>query len=113
MDKMIAYCGLDCTKCPAFQAATRLCMEEREKVAEQWAKEFNFQGTASDIDCVGCTLRQGKQIGHCSVCEIRLCGLKRGLTTCASCPEFACDKLEGFFKNVPDARANLEALRGR
>jgi hypothetical protein len=111
-EKIIAYCGLDCAKCPAFLASERLSMEERKKVAEQWSKEFNFQFTANDIDCVGCTQKQGKQVGHCAVCEIRLCGLKRELQTCAGCPDYACAKLEGFIKNIPDARANLEALRG-
>jgi len=46
------------------------------------------------------------------MCEIRACGLGRKLTTCAGCDDYACDKLQGFFKNVPPgARENLEALR--
>jgi predicted nucleic acid binding AN1-type Zn finger protein len=111
-DKMIAFCGLDCAQCPAFHASTKLSMEERQKVAEQWSKEFNYQFKAGDIDCVGCTAKKGKQIGNCAVCEMRFCGLKRGIANCAACPDYACAKLEGFLKNVPQARANLEALRG-
>jgi hypothetical protein len=109
--KMIAFCGLDCAACPAFFAAQKLSMAERQKTADKWSKEYNGSFTAEQIDCVGCTAREGVQVGHCSVCEMRLCGLAKGVSTCADCPEFACARLEGFFKSVPDAKANLLALR--
>ena len=64
-----------------------------------------------DIDCVGCTVAQGAHVGYCSMCQIRLCGIGRGFSTCAECPEFACQKLEGFMASVPAARSNLESLR--
>jgi hypothetical protein len=111
--KMIALCGLDCAACPALFASKRLSMEERQKVADQWSMEYNASVKATDVDCVGCTTREGVHIGHCSVCEIRLCGLARGLATCADCSEFACCKLEGLFKMVPAAKANLMALRAK
>jgi hypothetical protein len=110
-NKMIAFCGLDCAACPAYLAAERLSMDERQKIADQWVKEFNAQVSAADIDCVGCMVKDGTHIGHCSECAIRLCGLERGLANCAVCSDYGCDKLEGFLKNVPHARTNLEALR--
>jgi hypothetical protein len=45
------------------------------------------------------------------MCEIRKCGRARSVATCAECPDYACDKLAAFLKNVPEARANLEARR--
>jgi hypothetical protein len=36
-----------------------------------------------------------------------------GLSPCADCSEFACSKLEGFFKAVPAARDDLLALRAK
>jgi hypothetical protein len=110
---MIAFCGLDCAGCPALFASKRLSMDERQKVADQWSKEYNAAIEAADVDCVGCTAREGVHVGHCSVCEMRLCGLAKGLSTCAACPEFACSKLEAFFKAVPVARANLMELRAK
>jgi len=110
-DKMIAYCGLDCGKCPAFYAAERLTIKERQKIADQWKQEYNADMTAKDIDCVGCLPTDGIHVGHCSVCEIRLCGLKRDITTCADCNEYACSRLTDFFKHVPDAEKNLEMLK--
>lgn len=109
--KQIAYCGLDCAVCPAFYAAERLSFDERQKIADQWSKQYNTQIKAIDIDCVGCTAKEGKHVGYCSMCEIRLCGLSRNLTTCAVCPDYACAKLDAFHKLVPQAKANLEALR--
>ncbi len=113
-EKMIAYCGLDCGVCPAFHAAENRTLAERQKTADEWSKQFNHQLKAEDIDCVGCISREGKHIGYCAMCEIRQCGLAKGkaVTTCAACPEYGCAKLEGFLKNVPQAKATLEALRG-
>jgi hypothetical protein len=112
-EKTIAYCGLDCAACPAFHAAERQTLEQRQKTADDWSKQFNHQFKAEDIDCVGCSVREGKHIGYCAMCEIRLCALGKGkaIVTCADCPEYGCAKLEGFLKNVPQARANLETLR--
>ncbi|MBN2369827.1 MAG: DUF3795 domain-containing protein [Vicinamibacteria bacterium] len=110
---MIAFCGLDCAACPALFAAKRLSLEERQKVADQWSKEFNASIKAVDVDCVGCTVREGVHVGHWSVCEMRLCGLGKGLSTCADCPEFACTKLESIFKMVPAAKDNLMGLRAK
>ena len=112
-EKLIAYCGLDCAVCPAFLAAERKTLAERQKTAEEWSKEYGHQLKAEEIDCVGCTAREGKHVGYCSMCGIRLCALEKGssVSTCASCPDYGCEKLVNFLKNVPQAKATLEALR--
>jgi hypothetical protein len=113
-EKMIAYCGLDCAACPAFRAAERRTLAERQMTADQWNKEFHGQMKAEEIDCVGCVTREGQHIGHCAQCAIRACGLAKGasVTTCAACPDYSCETLVKFLANVPQAKANLEALRG-
>jgi hypothetical protein len=110
---VLAICGLDCAACPAFHASEKLSMEERRKVADQWSKEYHAEFKAEDVDCVGCIVKDGKHIGYCSMCELRLCGLGKGYATCADCPDFACAKLEAFHANAPQARANLAAVRAR
>jgi hypothetical protein len=107
----IAVCGLDCAACPAFHASEKLSIAERQKIADQWSKEYNGSFKATDIDCVGCTTKDGVHIGYCSACQIRLCGQEKGYASCAQCPQFSCEKLEGFFKNAPQARDNLAKLR--
>ncbi len=108
---LIASCGLDCAACPAFHASHRLSTEERQKVADQWSKEYNFQFKAADIDCVGCTVKDGVHIGNCAVCGFRTCAFGKGYTTCAECADFPCQKLADFFKSAPQARPTLEKLR--
>jgi hypothetical protein len=112
--KIIAHCGLDCAKCDAFIARKNDDNELRKKTAALWSKQFNFECTPEMINCVGCIATSGPQIGHCAQCEIRLCGLEKGNINCAACAEYAtCEKLAGFLKNVPDAKATLGSERTR
>ena len=48
---------------------------------------------------------------HCKTCEIRKCGMSKGIDNCAFCNDYACDKLLDFFKMVPDAKKRLESVR--
>lgn len=111
MDRMMAFCGLVCTECPAYLATMRDDDAERQRVADLWSKEFGGEFKASDINCDGC-LSQGSRIfSYCSQCEIRSCGQERGVENCAHCEEYACEKLSGFTSKVPMARENLKGER--
>jgi len=44
-------------------------------------------------------------------CDIRACGMERGVVNCAYCDDYGCEKIERFFGFVPDARATLDAIR--
>jgi len=35
----------------------------------------------------------------------------RDVVNCAHCADYVCEKLEGFFGLVPDARATLDEIR--
>ncbi|MBN2381310.1 DUF3795 domain-containing protein [bacterium] len=113
MGKMIAYCGLNCGECPAYLATQADDDEQRRKVAASWSKEFKADIKAEHINCAGCLVTDGVLFGHCQVCEIRNCGLARNVENCAFCPDYSCEKLEGFFKMVPPARKTLDSLRSR
>lgn len=111
MDKMIAYCGLVCTDCPAFIATQADDRTGLEKVAAQWREEFNAPNiTVESVICDGCVVG-GRKCSHCFECEMRACGLERGVLNCAHCDDYACEKLEGFLGFVPDARAVLDGIR--
>jgi hypothetical protein len=111
LDRLIAYCGLDCAECPGYKATVANDDDLRRKTAEQWSKEFSAPIKPEDINCLGCTPKDGPKIGHCSVCEMRACGVSKGVSTCAACTEYPCAKLEKFFAMVPTARATLDGLR--
>ncbi len=108
---LIAYCGLNCEKCPAYQATQDNDQTLREKVAVDWSKEFNVDLTAFDINCDGCKSVEGAHFSHCFECPMRLCAMERSLSTCADCGEYPCKDLEEFFGWVPEAKAALEELR--
>ena len=111
MDRIVAYCGLVCTDCPAYVATQAGDQEALEKVAAQWRQEFDSpEITTASIACDGCLTGERKS-GHCFECEIRACGVERGVVNCAYCADYACDKLETFFGFAPDARATLEEIR--
>ena len=112
MDRIIAYCGLVCTDCPAYVATQADDRAALEQVAAQWREEYNApQLTVESVICDGCLTDEGRKCGHCAECEIRACGVARGVANCAHCADYACDKLEGFFGFVPDARRVLDEIR--
>ncbi len=111
MDKMIGFCGITCTECPAFLATQKDDDNERIKVAQFWSGQFKQDIKPEDINCDGCLSDGGRLFNHCSVCEIRKCGQERLLKNCAYCNEYACEKLNKFIDMVPDAKLTLEKIR--
>lgn len=112
MDKIVAYCGLVCTDCPAFIATQADDRAALERVAAQWREEYNSpEITVDSVICDGCLTDEGRKCGHCAECEIRACGMERGIANCAHCPEYVCEQLEGFFGFVPDARDMLDEIK--
>lgn len=109
--RLIAFCGLDCAQCPGYKATQADDHDARKRVAEEWSKEFGHEFKPESINCDGCVQTEGRHIDYCSVCEIRLCGLGRGVLNCAYCPDYACDKLLKFLENSSEARENLEEIR--
>ncbi len=110
MDKLVAYCGLVCTECQGYIATQKNDMDALKQVAETWSKEYNANLTAQDCMCDGCTV-DGRKIGHCSECKVRLCAMERSVVNCAHCADYGCQTLSDFLGFAPYVRANLEAIR--
>ena len=113
MKSMIAYCGINCGECPAYIATQKNDDNERKKVAEMWAKQYNPNIKAEDINCDGCTSNGARQFSWCNECPIRKCGTEKAVGNCAYCPDYSCEKLAEFFKMAPNAKITLEKLRGK
>jgi hypothetical protein len=112
MEKMIAYCGLICTDCPAYIATQAGDRAALERVASQWREEFNAPNiTVESVMCDGCLSTSERLCGHCYECDIRACGLERAVANCAHCTDYGCEKIERFFGFVPDARTTLDSVR--
>ncbi len=111
MEKMIAFCGIDCAECPTLLATSEDNDEKRKKVAELWSKQYKAQFKPEDINCDGCFQDKGSLFSHCQVCEIRSCGRGKKLANCAYCNEYPCQKLAGFFQMVPQSKITLDEIR--
>jgi hypothetical protein len=113
MNKMIAFCGLSCTECPAFLATQKDDDREREKVSQQWSKWMGTEIKPEDINCDGCLSMGMRLFSHCNNCAIRRCGLERSVKNCAHCESYPCEKLDSFLDalGVPEAKKNLERIR--
>ncbi|TKJ29091.1 MAG: hypothetical protein CEE40_09545 [Chloroflexi bacterium B3_Chlor] len=111
MEEMIAYCGIRCTECPAYLATRNDDDEERKRVAEMWSKQFGGDIRPEDIVCDGCLPGHTQYFSYCFKCEIRACGLARGVVNCAHCDNYACDKLTLTFEMVPEAKGKLDEIR--
>jgi hypothetical protein len=106
-----AYCGMECSQCPTYQATQSDDLQARETAAGQWSKIFRMRLSAEEINCDGCKSDGGRLFGHCRTCRIKQCCTRRGLDSCAGCEEYACEELSAFFALVPQSRIALEAMR--
>ena len=108
MNKLIAYCGLDCEVCEARTATLNNDDALRAKVAKRWSELNGVTITPEMIRCTGCRV-DGVKTPYCdSICPIRQCALGKGVATCGACEEMEkCEKLGMILGNNPDARRNL------
>jgi len=111
MEKIIAFCGINCTDCEAFIATQKDDDARRRKVAAEWSKEFGHEIKPEEINCDGCLSIDGRHINYCNVCEIRKCGMEKEVENCAYCIDYECEKLEKFHEQAPKAKERLEEIR--
>ena len=110
-EELIGICGLICSDCGAFIATQADDENLRQETAENWSMMYNADIKAAEINCDGCISSGNTHFSFCSKCEIRACGIERGVVNCAHCDQYACEKLEGFFGHASEARAVLDEIR--
>lgn len=108
-EKIVAFCGIICSGCPAFIAKQTNDNELRKKTAEEWSTE-EWPLKASDINCDGCT-SGGEVVSFCVACDVWKCGTEKGLKNCAFCAVYPCEKLEMPWSQVPQAKEILDKIR--
>jgi len=111
MERMIAFCGIVCTECPAYIATQNDDREALERVAAQWSQQFNQPIAPEDCICDGCLAFEGRLSSYCHECKIRACAIERKVQNCAYCEDYPCQELESFFASTPEAKATLEGIR--
>lgn len=109
MKDMIAYCGLDCEKCDAYLATIHDDQTLRERTAAKWSELNGVPILPEHINCEGCRTAGLKTVFCDSLCGIRQCALKRGVSTCGSCSDMErCETVAMVTANNAEALANLE-----
>ena len=107
---MQAYCGLDCSECPARLAFINNDDELRQDTIKKWSTP-EFPVTSDTLDCEGCK-SDGIHFAFCSKCTVRECAASRGVETCAHCNDYSCDILEEWLSRAGEkARETLENIR--
>jgi len=109
---MIAYCGLNCTECPAYIATIVNDEKLREKTAKLWTELYKHEIRPEQINCTGCK-SEGKHFFFCRICGIKKCAEEKGHDTCAYCPDFGCEKIEALTQMDPNVKKALEGQRKR
>ena len=112
MDRMIAYCGLDCAKCKAYIATKNDDDDLRRKVAKEWSELNNVEITPEMINCDGCRM-DGRKTPFCeSMCPIRICSSGKGCDTCGDCSDMGdCSKLKMVVSTNSEALGRLIAQK--
>jgi len=116
MEKVVAYCGLLCQGCPIQWATHEKNEGLKEKMKIEIAKLSNeLYGTkfkpADITDCEGCLSENGTLFPGCYDCQIRNCAREKKLPNCATCNEYACETLEKFFTDNPEAKIRLGFIK--
>jgi hypothetical protein len=91
--ELVAFCGFDCSNCPAYIVTQSGDVEEKKRLAEKWTKATGKKMAPEDIFCDGCNAG-GRLVAYCAECAIRTCAIAKAYPTCAHCPDMpTCDKI--------------------
>lgn len=109
---LIAFCGIDCSECPAYVSKRTGDIKLKQQTAEKWSSP-DTKIKPEDISCDGCTVVNKELFRYCNECLVRICGLEKDVLNCAHCSEYSCEKLEGIWKmfNMELPKENLEKIR--
>lgn len=112
-DSLLAYCGVDCSKCDCFTATQKNDIPTLEIIAKHLGIKLNQKVLIDNILCDGCNAN-GRICFICgNDCKIRQCAQDNNHQTCATCKDFACDDLKNIFIKKPKAEKTLLALKNK
>jgi hypothetical protein len=112
MPENLAFCGLDCSTCPACIATRANDDAAKQALAAQWSSA-DYKVTPADINCTGCQPDAGQKFAWCAACPTRLCAIEKGVANCAHCASYPCPKLDPVFARSPECKARLDTIRAQ
>ena len=108
---MIAYCGIECSKCDSYRATRSGNYEELVKVAEKLSKLYGAEVKPEYVICDGCKNEERHSFFCTNSCKMRKCCIEKGFNSCIECSDFPCKELQFELDNNPEAKDNLEKLK--
>ena len=118
MAETVAYCGINCRKCPVYRMTRFADRTGRRGLAQWLLRPGSKWKLAPDSWCDGCTAIDARTVPGCRDCVVRCCAMERGVVTCAECERFGCDRLQQVWSRTvfrdaePRLRRRHERLRG-
>lgn len=106
MEPIITKCGYRCDLCLAYKPNLEKHPESKQILSDGWYTYFGFRIPPEDIYCDGCLSMDGRQID--SSCPVRPCVIERGISNCAFCDEYICEKLETRIVSFQDIQERFE-----
>ena len=105
-----ADCGLYCGACTLYRIRHDADRKDLAEVLAPVAERLGIP--AEELACEGC-LSDGPLSPNCVRCGIRRCAAERpGVTRCADCPEFPCERITRFSTDgVPHHSEVLDNVR--
>lgn len=94
MNKLTAYCGIDCGTCPLYLATVKDDAKLKAEVAEKWGKIYKRTMELDEMKCMGC--KSDLKFGSCQKCDISACNKNKGTSTCSECEVYPCDRIKSF-----------------
>jgi hypothetical protein len=108
---MIAYCGIDCSKCDSYLATRSGNDDELRKVAKKLSKRYSADVMPGDVICDGCKNGLRHSFYCTNLCKMRKCCINKEYNSCIECDDFPCKELQFELKHNPEAKDNLEKLK--
>jgi len=108
---LIAYCGLDCSKCEGYLATQADDAKKIAAVARKWSRQFHSDVKPEHVYCDGCKTGARKSFYCNNLCKIRACCSNKKFNTCVECVDFPCTDVSFVLDHAPEAKENLEKER--
>jgi len=109
LEDIIAYCGINCSKCPAYVATQNNDIKAIKELSKKWSTETMIF-KPKDIYCDGCNA-ETRIFYWCTQCNIRICCKEKEIENCAYCDKFVCDTLKNSYERNPEAKQTLDNIR--
>ena len=108
---MIAFCGIDCSKCDSYLATQSGKYEELVKVAKKLSKLYRADVKPEYVVCDGCKELKRHSFYCTNSCKMRKCCIEKAYDSCIECADFPCKELQFELDNSPEAIDNLKKLQ--